>query len=239
MVEGMIDYEKYAKKHIYYGNENIDDFLEKIINIKIKSNKNSSLLDIGAGSGNIISRLKEIFPTLLISVSDISKIRIERIKILMREKINKYYIDDICNSKIPSDSYDIINSDQVIEHVMLDITMIKEIKRILKDKGLFRVSSVYKKKGAWYFHKNNNERLIDPTHLREYTSIENFKKIFTNQSLKIIDIKTEPIKYPILDPFLTIMKIKSKSKFINKLRGLKIKIPKYYRITIVGEKNDF
>lgn len=230
-----LDFEKYAKRHIFF-DENIGISIKEIIEGMLKEKKGLNVLDIGAGDGNLVLNLKKRYPQVNISVSDISENRINRIKGKLRSELKHYYIDDICNSKIPAGSFDFVNSDQVIEHVPSDKKMVEEIKRILKKGGYFRVSSVYKKKWAWYFYRCNGKWVLDPTHIREYTSIDSFKKLFLNEGLIILDLKINPTYFPIVDLFLRIFQINDQTKLICKLRKIKIRILGYYHIEITGVK---
>lgn len=229
------DFEKYAKRRIYF-NQDIDISIKSLIEELLKKRKKFNMLDIGGGDGCLVYNIKDKYPTVLINVSDISKSRIRRIKEKLGKSIDRYYSDDICNSKIPSSSFDFVNSDQVIEHVPSDEKMVKEIKRILKKRGYFRVSSVYKKKWAWYFYRCNGKWVIDPTHLREYTSVDSFKKLFANERLIIRSLKINPTYFPIADFFLRMFQINDQTKLINKIRKIKIRIFGYYHIEIIGVK---
>lgn len=234
MTQEKIDFEEYAKNNRFYGISEFPTDLESLIK-KLKSHfKEINFLDIGVGDGDFVESLLKKF-SINVSVSDISKIRLERTEKRLGSEIKNYIQDDICNSKIKSDTFEFINSDQVIEHVPSDEKMAYEIKRILKKNGIFRVSSVYKKKWAWYFYRCNNKWVLDPTHLREYTSTEEYKNLFTNQGLKILNLKLEKVYFPLIDFVLRRLKIDNIEKF-QLLRKIKIRIFGYYRITVIGEK---
>ena len=74
-----------------------------------------------------------------------------------------------------SKSFDLVVSTQVIEHVPDDQAFVREIKRVLTSGGLCVVSSVIKMHFGWYFYRNKQgERVLDPTHVREYSSAQEF-----------------------------------------------------------------
>ena len=165
------------------------------------------------------------------------RLLLERIKKLISNLKNSYF-EDINHSKIPSNKFNFVNSDQVIEHVPSDKKMILEIKRILKKGGYFKVSSVYKKSWAWYFYRCNGKWVLDPTHIREYTSINQFSNLFKIKSIKIEKVYIKKTYFPIADFFLRLLKINRMNKIIYLIRKLKIRIPGYYHITVIGVKNE-
>ena len=66
-----------------------------------------------------------------ISVSDISENRIQTLRNNFNDLVNNFYVDDICNTRLPRKSFNFINSDQVIEHVIDDDLMLKNIRKLL------------------------------------------------------------------------------------------------------------
>lgn len=229
-----IDYEEYAKSHRFYGISRFPREIDWII-LTLKNEFNEiNFLDIGAGDGDFIESLIDKY-SLNFFVSDISKIRVDRMKSILGKRIKNYFVDDICNSKIKSNYFEFIYSDQVIEHVNSDLKMVKEIKRILKKGGKFIVSSVYKKRWAWYFYRYNGKWVLDPTHIREYSSPLEFRRIFEEEGLKLEVIRTEKIYYPLIDPFLRLFNI-NRLKYLKFFRRIKIRIPGYYKIIVIGCK---
>lgn len=223
-------FEEHAKKHVYYNkNEKykINKSLKKLIN---KFDNKIKMLDIGAGDGNLAIKLRDI-KKIQLTVSDISKTRIERIKKITKNKLYKYIVDDINNSKLKNNSYDLINSDMTIEHVPSDIKMLKKIKYLLKSNGRFRITTIFRNKIHFWVYINNNQFVIDPTHVREYESIREIKNLFKKSGLKINSIEITPLYFYPLRKLNQIIKF----KFFNKI---KIQKPGYYSITIIGEKDN-
>jgi ubiquinone/menaquinone biosynthesis C-methylase UbiE len=142
-----------------------------IINIleKLRKNKKIKMVDVGSGDGNLAINFinnKKVDLT----VTDISETRLERIKQITKNKLSNYVQDDINNSKLKSNYFDFVNSEMVIEHVPSDKKMLKEVNRILNKNGYFRISTVFKKGFSFWFYRNNGKWVIDPTHVREYSS---------------------------------------------------------------------
>jgi 2-polyprenyl-3-methyl-5-hydroxy-6-metoxy-1,4-benzoquinol methylase len=226
-------FEEHAKKHKYLIGINEKNNISKdIANIlqKLKNNKKIKMVDIGSGDGNLAINFVNDKKVDL-TVTDISKIRLNRIKQITKNKLSNYVQDDINNSKLKSNYFDFVNSEMVIEHVPSDKKMLKEVNRILKKNGYFRISTVFKKGFSFWFYRNNGQWVIDPTHVREYSSEKEIKKIFQENNLKILEIKKEKLTF---NPFIFIQKkLKIKIKFLEKM---KIQKPGYYSITIIGKK---
>ena len=109
-------------------------------------------------------------------------------------------ISDVCNlDLIEKESFDIIVSSQVIEHVSDDNKMLKEIWRLLKPGGIAYISSVVKKRYGFYIYRVNGKIRLDPTHVREYSSKEEFSNLIKKNKFKILDIEIKPIRYPLIE----------------------------------------
>jgi 2-polyprenyl-3-methyl-5-hydroxy-6-metoxy-1,4-benzoquinol methylase len=226
-------FEEHAKKHKYLVEVNEKGSISKdIANIleKLKNNKKIKMVDIGSGDGNLAITFVNNKKVDL-TVTDISETRLKRIKQITKNKLSNYVQDDINNSKLKSNYFDFVNSDMVIEHVPSDKKMLKEVNRILKKNGYFRISTVFKKGFSFWFYRNNGNWVIDPTHVREYSSQKEIKKLFQENNLTILEIKKEKLTF---NPFIFIQK-KLKIK-INFLEKIKIQKPGYYSIIIIGKK---
>jgi len=80
---------------------------------------------------------------------------------------------------IPDGSIDIVICNQVIEHCESDDKVIAEIFRMLKPGGVCYLSTVFKKKFNFAYHRNEQgKRTLDPTHLREYAEYDNTSQTF-------------------------------------------------------------
>lgn len=232
MVSEKEKFEKHADEHIYLYDKKIKMKLsEDIKNILNRfKNKKVKMVDIGSGDGNLAMILANK-KNVQLDVTDISQKRLDRIKEVTKNKLNKYIQDDITKSKLKSNHYDFVNSEMVMEHVPSDKKMVKEVFRILKKDGYFRITTVFKDKFSFWFYRNNDNWVIDPTHVREYTSEKEMKRMFEKEGLKVESIKKSRLTF---NPFIFIQKkLKLKLSFLEKL---KIQKPGYYSITIIGKK---
>lgn len=136
-----------------------------------------TVLDLGAGDGEIIyglmqaGKLKHVTKVLAV---DIASDRIELLKQELKDvpfSLSAAWCSAENLSHIPDNSVDFIICNQVIEHVERPEKLIAEAHRVLKFWGGMYLSTVYKKPFNFGYYRNKyDERTLDPTHLREYTS---------------------------------------------------------------------
>jgi ubiquinone/menaquinone biosynthesis C-methylase UbiE len=199
---------KYAEKYIQKINTNfeIPDMIKDLI---IKSER---ILDLGCGYGQKIYSILNKYPKKDIIGVDISNKRINFLKETFPNK--KFIVADVCNSKLKSNSFDIIISTSVIEHVENDVKFINEIYRLLKRNGFLYITSVIRKPYGIYKYRNKGKFVLDPTHEREYKNKEQFLSLF-KEKFKLVDISISPIIKKIIFSF---------------------KLPRYYGIKAIFKK---
>lgn len=200
---------EYSEKFVQpRGNGNVPIYIKKII----KENKINNFMDLGCGEGIIIRAIKKNFPKIKITGIDISPRRINNLKKEFPEE--EFYCVDVCKTKL-NKKYDFVHSSQVIEHVEDDKEMIKEIGRILSDKGILFVSSVVKTGPMIYKYQNKGKFVLDPTHEREYKNVEEFLSLFKDK-FKLTKYWTTPVS--------------------RKFFGRSIKIPRYFLVYGIWRK---
>lgn len=112
---------------------------------------------------------------------------------------------DVLALPFGSASLDFVVSCMVIEHVD-DHRMISECARVLKPGGLALVTSVLRTGPAWYWRRNEaGLRVMDQTHLREYSSRPQFLGVFEQAGFEVMACDTPFIRFPLLDPFLKVL----------------------------------
>jgi len=233
------DYEvEYSKYQLHFLGDK-PDFIDSI-NIDLNNKK---VVDLGCGGGINTYYLKEKYPDSHVIPIDISHIRGLR----CRESTKTMPIQaDILKIPLKSASVDAVICTMVIEHVSEDNALVKEISRILKNGGMAIVTSVIKEKYAWYFRKNKTGMaVLDPTHLREYRNIDEFKKLFCDYQIQ--QITTKKISF---SPFRFLYRMVYKlgiikeadtkfflsNTFLNRLLEFKISIPRYKEVEIQCKK---
>jgi len=195
--------QEYSEKHVHFIDFSLPKLLEEFLNSFIEKVEDFSILDLGCGDGRLLYAMykKGLLRNAERVVGiDISETRISRLKKTC--PFAEGIVADACNLKhIPDNSFDIAVSSQVIEHVSNDRHMLKEVYRILKPGGVFYISSVIKKWYGFWIYWNNGFKL-DPTHVREYRSPEEFLNLLKSERFQIMRWETNKVSYPILDLML-------------------------------------
>lgn len=207
--------------------------------IQLLDSKDYRIVDFGCGLGITLHCLEELGYKNLYGI-DISDAITSKFL-----KNTKFVQGDVVDSKFESAYFDVLISNQTIEHVRDDL-FVNEISRVLKPNGIAWISSVLRPKLAWYFYKNENgERVLEPTHLKEYRSIKEFKDVFSDR-FEIIDIDTTGVFYPVIDPIFRIAFeitklnafriLPAESLFFRKMRKIKFPILGYRGIEVLLRK---
>jgi ubiquinone/menaquinone biosynthesis C-methylase UbiE len=155
-----------------------------------------------------------------------------------------FIVSNVLSAPLKKNSIDIATSTQVIEHID-DEAFVKELARVLKPQGALLLTTVLKKKYAWYFRKNKyGERVIESTHLREYKKLSDVTSLLEKYGFKVAFKALPPINVSfvnfILDRLYNLTKIRffleiAANDFIVKLRKLtRIPIPGYYAIELIA-----
>lgn len=182
--------------------------------LKILDNNPYKLVDLGCGGGTLLHNIRKIRKINM----NINLYGVDSSEVICKDTqmwLNDVTIlcKDVLKTNFERESFDIVTSTQVIEHLD-DILFLKEVNRILKSNGIFLCATVLKSKNARYFYKNKaGESVLEPTHLKEYTSIQSFEELLKKNSFSIIYADKTALKYPLIDPFFKILYQIFKSEF--------------------------
>lgn len=232
------DVSDYSDYLFQYYDTSIPHLLKKYL----ESSKYKSLLDLGCGDGSILYSLKKngYFKGKKIYGVDLSPKSIALVK-----KIDpriRAFVDDVENIKnIKNNSIDFIISTMVIEHVD-DKKLLKTIDKVLKNKGVAYITTVFKKPYGWYYNRRNGKWVMDVTHLREYTSDEELMNLINYKKFSVLETKKSLLWFPVADFITRRILIKNRkffteNPFFNMIRKIQIPIMGYYAWEIVLEKN--
>ena len=121
-------------------NENRNEVINlHLLNSYVKKS-DFKLLDAGCGRGsNLYSVLKK-YPKAKIVGIDNYKPDLEIAKFFFLNKV-EFILGDCLDTKLASSSFDVVLSNQVIEHIRKYDDYLNEIKRVLKPKGLLILST--------------------------------------------------------------------------------------------------
>ena len=228
-----MDIEKYSNIAPQYYRDQIPKLLKKYL----EAEQYNNILDCGCGDGSLLYSLDKLgnLKRKKVWAIDLSKNRIELVK-----KINGNIIAAVDSAEelktINNDNIDFFISTQVIEHVD-DKKMIERIGEKVRSGGIIYISTVFKKWYGWYFYRNNGRWVLDPTHLREYSSDKELLSLFNKDKFRLLEQKKSLQWFPISDFFVKRIGLYNRKVYENKLMKIirKIKIPifGYYNWEIV------
>jgi SAM-dependent methyltransferase len=203
-------------------------------------NESDLVADYGSGGGTLLYNIDKFSNARLIGIEKTEQAIMQTKSLIPQVNIIR---GDILNTPFKSESIDFIFSTMVIEHVD-DKKFSEEVFRTLRPGGYFFVTSVIKSKNAWYFYKNTaGETVLEPSHLKEYKSIQEFENILKPRGFTIIKSSAPRICYPLLDPLLKLVVKFTKIKNLIGWRSIeflrlltKVPIPGYFAVEVLAKK---
>ena len=152
------------------------------------------ILDVGCGEGGTIAAISEQFPAQHCVGVDGSVRRSHR----ARAAGVTVLASDAAAMAIADDSVALVLNRHVIEHVPDDATMLREIQRVLRPGGLLYLETPLRLRGAWYPYRNpTGDRVLDPTHLREYSSPESVADLLAQAGLSCEAFCVRKLYFPL------------------------------------------
>jgi SAM-dependent methyltransferase len=201
------------------------------------------ILDLGSGGGRNSAYLRTKFPGAHVVALDLSFIRCSSCRQANGAAV---VCGDAMRLPFPDDSFDMVLSTQVIEHVPDDRAFVEESGRILKKEGTMMISSVLRLPHGWYFYRHRGRWVLDPTHVREYRSREQFLSLFGG-GFRLLHSAVDPIRFsPAHFVYRLLARIGlvrrpdpaffSKSALAGSLERWGLVVPGYRTITAVAQK---
>jgi len=240
-----MDFKTYSRTFLHFYSVEIPKLLADILQKK----SNITIADLGAGDGSLLLGLKVegyLKNSKKVIAVDLSEERCSRLKQIKGLSV---VCSDVTNiPKIKNSTVDLIICTQVIEHVD-QYKLLEEIKRLLKPNGTLYIASIVKKSYGWWYYKTaKGDWALDPTHLREYKSKEDFESVLkrsgfkiqktelTQLKLSIIEFIFRRIVVPIFKP-KNINEIFIKYQLLNLLRKhLNVYPPGYFIVETIARK---
>ena len=154
------------------------------------------------------------------------------------------------STPLATSSVDGVIVSQVIEHLPDDGLLASEVARILRPGGWWYIGSVLRAPRAWWVYKQDGRRLLDPTHVREYASREEFQAAIGHPELLLTDLVVSPFRFPLVDLVArgaavlglinneTLVRLYARHPALARLRRLTVRPPGYSRIEAAGSTRD-
>jgi 2-polyprenyl-3-methyl-5-hydroxy-6-metoxy-1,4-benzoquinol methylase len=188
-------FEEYSKTFLHFYSEDIPPLVSQYFRPG-----DSTLVDMGAGDGALLVALMRhgyFSNPQHITAVELSPERCERLKRYL--DINVYRSDVTEATGIPPSSQDYVICTQVIEHVD-EKKLLTEIKRVLKDGGILYIASLTRRWYSWWYYRTADGKwAIDPTHLREYESSEQFKKVISDGGFEVLELRATPLRLSVIE----------------------------------------
>ena len=240
-----MDFNTYSKTFLHVHSVEIPELLASVLRKK----SSITIADLGAGDGSLLvglklqGHLKNAKKVIAVDLSEERCLRLKQIKGFSVVCADVTKVDKLKNNTI-----DLIICTQVIEHVD-QYKLLQEIKRLLRPDGILYIASIVKKPYGWWYYKTaKGEWALDPTHLREYKSKEEFESVLVSSGFKIMQTKLSRLKLSIIEFILRrlivpIFKPKNanayflKYRFMNFLRkNINIYPLGYFIVEVIADK---
>jgi ubiquinone/menaquinone biosynthesis C-methylase UbiE len=196
-----------------------------------------ALADLGCGDGPLFPALERaglISPERPVYAVDLEAERLARVSARFP------WIETVVASAdavptIADESLDAVISTMVMEHVPDEDAYLAEIRRILRPGGRAYLTTVFKKRWAWYFRRRDGESVLDPSHLREYTDLGAFRALVREAGFRELALERRLLWFPLLDPLLfriggKVPGLAGRQRLLRVLRAVKVPIPGYYAL---------
>jgi len=242
---------KWEHYSVHFYSTQVAALLKTAVEKVAKKRDRFDILDLGCGDGRMLFGLQQegvLRQAGNITGVDISEVRINRLKQNIQRAVG--IISDACSvTEMKDKSFDMIICSQVIEHVPNDALLVKEIVRLLRPDGYAYISSVVKRKYGLWIYRNRGKFRVDPTHVREYESTEEFTRLLKSNGLMPEEVVLVPIKYSISEIIIRLLillniyrsdnvsDIFRRHSFVNSLRRISIPVPGYSVVEAVCRAN--
>lgn len=229
----------YSEVHRHF----ISDDLPPLLKDEVRAGE---IADIGCGDGRILYALEKRGLLERGYAIDNSADRATRTAALSNRIEAK--VADAVATGLPDSSVDGVIASQLIEHLPDDRLLAGEIARILRPGGWYYVGSVARSTHAFWFYRRNGRSVLDPTHLREYSSLAEMERSLENAMLRVHSRRQAPMRYPLVElgaRALAVTRVISyealpslylKRPLLRRTRSLTLRAPGYSLIEVFGTK---
>ena len=168
-----------------------------------------TILDLGCGGGEFLNSFNKKWQKFGVEPSVFAS------KIAAAKKHLEVRNQELLTCHFPDSYFDIVTAWHVLEHLYNPKETLREMRRILKDDGVFLLSTPNTDSLGFKLAKESWFHLDAPRHLSLFNRLA-LKKILTSSRFRILKTSFPVLEYP-LDLFHSISKAKLKNQF---LRGV-------------------
>ncbi|HET7567393.1 MAG TPA: class I SAM-dependent methyltransferase [Gaiellaceae bacterium] len=209
----------------------LDDLLPPLLRALAEADPPAALVDLGAGDGGVLWALERA--GLLAGEAVAVDLSPERVALCesLSPRVRGLVADATSVAALPDGAADAVVASQLVEHLPDDRALAPEIARLLRPGGWFYVSSVARGRRAWWVYRVDGRVAVDPTHLREYRSPEDFAAALAEPRLRQVALRSRPLRFPLLDLLLRALVLVGLLP-AERLPGLYVRRPRLARLRL-------
>jgi hypothetical protein len=110
------------------------------------------------------------------------------------------------------------------------------------------MNTVLRGRRAWWFYKVDGQRMLDPTHVREYESEDELRNVLAHPGLTLGAVRVSPMRFALLDLAIRVasrLRVLSHERAaslyarhprLQRVRQVRIRVPGYYLIEANGTR---
>lgn len=176
-----------------------------VLSQKILTYPFNRVLDVGCGGGTLLALIaqKGQFSPKIVCGIDLSLRRLRQAESFVPNC--KVVCGDAVRLPFINSAMDLIVCSNLLEHVQEDYKMLLDVHRVLSKKGLFYLETILASGHGIYFYRDNRRFVLDPTHVREYSSRSEVYNLMKRAGFKVIESDICPVSHSVCDIILRIL----------------------------------
>jgi SAM-dependent methyltransferase len=225
--------ERYARAHPQLGSGAALSPL--LVNLVESLGPTDVVVDLGCGEGRTLRGVRMTANAAFVAGIDLSFLRASVSK---ADGFSTLVADGLA-LPIRRRSVALVICRNVIEHVEDDALLLREITRVLSKGGALYLETAIRLPGAWYPYRNESgERVLDPTHVREYRSVHQVTDLLRSEALRPVDQRLTSILFPVphlIDHVLRALRVRRRKP--GRLPDWPaVGVPRYREIQVVARR---
>jgi SAM-dependent methyltransferase len=233
---------KYSRQHCHFISQS--PTWEPFLGQYYEASPRHYVLDLGSGGGHNSRFLGSRWPGAVLYAVDLSYLRCLACRQATQAHVS---CADAQQLPFPDNTFAFVISTQVIEHVPNDRAFARELWRVLRAGGRALVSSVVRLRYGWYFYRNDRgEWMLDPTHAREYGSLEDYTAVFRSD-FTVVAAQLDRFRFsPARFLYRSLIKLNyirdpdpdffGRGPVTRSMERITVPIPRYRLVTVILEK---